>query len=116
MSANEVLIRHGGYTDTAYSTCGYKHCNDAVLLAVGVSAADLELYGDDLNDHPVGDDTYVTVVSLGETDSDEFCAGCGDFLRHGLECECENPEEDRENLNRPHIDLESHEAIKALHE
>lgn len=33
-----------------------------------------------------------------ETDTDMWCHGCGDFMQHGLECECEDKETDREPL------------------
>lgn len=34
-----------------------------------------------------------------ETDYDEWCAYCGDFLWHGLNCECEDAETDRKPLD-----------------
>jgi len=42
-----------------------------------------------------------------ETDYDLYCAGfgkgCGDFIQHGLECECEDKEKARDPLTEAQI-------------
>lgn len=38
-----------------------------------------------------------------ETDHDEWCRACGDFLWHGLECDCEDTENDREPLTEEQL-------------
>lgn len=108
----QVLIRNSGYTDTAYATCGHSNCTRAVLAAVGVNMRNLA--PEDVNEVPVGDDTYVTCGFLGESDSDEWCAACGDFLRHGMNCECPDPDRDREPLDHPYPGLANAPEIRAL--
>jgi hypothetical protein len=47
-------------------------------------------------------------VPQGESTGDVFCAGCGDFVQHGLYCDCETIDGvkiDRDALSRPHIDF-----------
>lgn len=84
MSAEEVLITHDGYTDTSYASCGDVHCTEVILRSIGVPDSVLEARGIDLSDEEIGDDTQITVTSLGESDSCEWCATCGTFVRHGI--------------------------------
>lgn len=88
MSAEKILITHAGYTDTAYASCG--SCTLTLLRALGVPEQALEEFGTDLNDVPIGDDVSIAVASLGESDSCEWCARCGEFLRHGIRYEGED--------------------------
>jgi len=81
----EVLITHAGYTDTMYASCGDVHCVEVILRCVGVSDSILRARGIDLSDEEIGDDTQITVVlGVGESDSCEWCATCGEFIRHGI--------------------------------
>lgn len=113
--SEEILITHGGYTDTAYSSCGNAFCTLAILRAVGVPERIVESQGIDLNDTPIGEETRATVGRLGERDTDEWCAACGDFIRHGLECGCEDRDSDRVPMVGPHVDLIGHPAMAAFH-
>ena len=84
MSAEEVLITHDGYTTTSYASCGDVRCTEVILRSIGVPDSVLEARGIDLSDEEIGDDTQITVTSLGESDSCEWCATCGTFVRHGI--------------------------------
>lgn len=111
MSAEQILITHQGYTAEAYSTCGDHGCTVAVLEAIGVpptDAADPE----NVSDLDIGDDTQITCALLRETDGDEWCAACGDFIRHGLNCGCRDTEQPRAGLGRSHVNLEDSERMK----
>jgi hypothetical protein len=109
----EVLITHDGYTDTAYALCGDEQCATVVLESIGVQPD--VLAGLDSNDPGVldlGDKTTVEVGILGESDSCEWCATCGTFIRHGLVYEgedigCTHDQDgpDPEPREGPHIDL-----------
>lgn len=90
MSGEEILIWNNGYTDTAYTTCGEFSCTEEVLLRLGVPQEVIETEGTDLSDFELDATTKVTVKSLPEGDSDAWCAakGCGEFIRHGMNCEC----------------------------
>lgn len=100
MNPEEILIWNNGYTDTAYSTCGEYECTAQVLARLGVPGKVIEREGSGLTDFPLDKITKVSVQPLGEGDSDEWCAakGCGEFIRHGMECEC--PLEDGEKPDR----------------
>lgn len=113
MSEMEILVNNRGYTEDAHAVCG-EQCGRAVLYALGVSRSSLGTADSvrDYQGHPMeaeGGRTTVSldVVSLGERDSDVFCAGCGDFLGHGLECGCagKHDGEPRESLNMPGLDF-----------
>jgi hypothetical protein len=121
MSAEEILITHDGYTDTAYPTCGDTMCTQMVLRCVGVSEEILEAVASvDINDLDIGENVQVTVALLGESDSCEWCATCGIFLRHGLTyegdgeagCQHGGDGEDRPDLPGPHIDLKDRPAMR----
>lgn len=40
-----------------------------------------------------------------KTDYDMWCACCGDFMWHGMNCECENTETDREPLTASQLKM-----------
>lgn len=109
----EVLITNSGYTDTAYALCGDSHCAQVVLECIGVPSAVLAgIDANDLTETELGPSTSVEVGILGESDSCEYCACCGSFVRHGLTypnddvgCKHDPDGPDPEGLNRPHIDL-----------
>lgn len=122
MSSEEILITHDGYTDTAYVSCR-SMCTLAILRAVGVPESVLEENGTDLNDAEIGPGVTVTVTGLGEMDSCEYCAACGDFVQHGLtypgeDIGCQHGTDewgiviDPEPHGRPHIDLIDHPAMR----
>lgn len=124
MTAEEILIYSDGSTHTAYSSCGDYGCTMAVLRAVGVSehhAATMQPA--DIDGLELGEgDVTVTVVSLEESDSCEWCAACGEFIRHGIRYQfgeggCEHPVDeygdviDPEDQDSPHINLRDHPAM-----
>jgi len=120
MTAESIGITHQGYTDTQYTSCGDYGCTLAILRAVGASEKDAADY--EKVDIELGDDTQVSVAILGESDSCEFCAACGDFIRHGIRyreggigCTCEMDEWDNvidpNPLESPHINLRDHPAM-----
>jgi hypothetical protein len=103
----QVEINSQGSTHTLYEFCGYDECRRRILeLGLEIPAADVF----DRDEFVVDvDGTVVTITvngTLDESDSCVWCFGCGDFLRHGLECECgdngHNPETDREPM-RPMV-------------
>ena len=115
----EVLITHDGYTDTAYSLCGDQRCAEVVLECIGVPSGVLAgLDANDPGEIELDAKTTVTVGILGETDSCEYCATCGAFIRHGLVyenddvgCKHDPDADDPANLDRPHIDFDSAPAM-----
>lgn len=118
MPYEEILITHDDYTDTAYPTCGEVRCSMAVLAAVGLSEQMMAEHGVDSPEEvfelSIGENTQVTCARLGETGSDEWCAACGEFLGHGVDCECPDKDTDRDDQDRPHIDLANAASIKEL--
>lgn len=98
----QVEITTNDYTDTVYESCGYNNCNNKILAALGVGE---ERFTDqDTFDLSIGDDSVTVVLRhhLDEQDSCTWCFGCGDFLVHGLSCDCaergHDPDEDREPM------------------
>lgn len=102
----QIEITSNDYTDTLYETCGHDNCNQRLLEALGVGD---ERFTDattfDLSDET---DTVTVVLQnhMDEKDACAWCYGCGDFLAHGMSCDCKSrghdPEEDREPL-RPMV-------------
>ncbi len=88
---------------TIYEFCGYAECRSRIL-ARGLDIPEVDVFGQD--EFVVDADGEVVTITvngtLDESDSCVWCFGCGDFLRHGLECECgdngHNPEADREPM------------------
>ena len=123
MSAEEILISHNGYTDTAYTSCGNVYCTEAILKAIGVPDSALEARGIELSEEPIGQHTHVTVALLGESDSCEYCAACGEFVQHGLrypgeDIGCTHPVDEQGNVidpphhGKPHINLIDHPFMR----
>lgn len=116
----EVLINHAGYTDTAYALCGDAHCATVVLESIGVPSHVLAgLDSNDPGELDLGDDVVAEVGILGESDSCEWCACCGEFIRHGLRypgedvgCVHDQDGPDPEPRPGPHIDLQSAVPMK----
>lgn len=108
-----VAINSRGYTDELYETCGDQTCVAAVLAAVGVNVAGRDPGSIDRED-PIGDGvSTVSVLPSGETDYDVWCAACGEFLHHGLECS--HPDgQDCPPAAGPHINLRNAPSIRAL--
>jgi hypothetical protein len=96
MSHELVLVEDNGCTETVYPTCGEYSCTATVLRSLGVPGKVVERERAMVIGYPLGDNVFVSVTTLGESDSDEWCAapGCGEFLRHGLNCACERNEYD----------------------
>jgi hypothetical protein len=94
MSHEAVLIENQGYTETLYPTCGEYLCTATVLRSVGVPGKVVERERAMVSDFPLGDDVFVSVSTLGESNNDAWCAApeCGEFLCHGLNCGCEHDE------------------------
>lgn len=103
----QIEIHSQGSTHTLYEFCGYDECRERILRR-GLAVTQTEIF--EVDEFRVWDGTeYVKITvsgTLNESDSCVWCFGCGDFLRHGLECECEdngyNPETDREPM-RPMV-------------
>lgn len=120
MAAEKVLVTNDGYTDTAYPSCGDRRCTEVILECIGVPSGTLaELDMQDVRDLSLGEDVTVTVALLGESDSCEWCATCGTFLRHGLYYEGEDAGcqhgpsgEDRPDLPGPHVHLMDRPAMR----
>lgn len=116
MSAESVAIDSRGYTDELYETCGSQRCTEAVLTAVGVDLAGRT--PGDISREDVGDGVRVSVLVAGETDYGVWCVACGEFLHHGLECDCatdgDGLQPDRAPQNSPHINLRDAPSIRAL--
>jgi len=98
----QIEITTNDYTDTIKESCGHITCNQNILEALGIGD---ERYSDETTfDVSTDDDTVIVTLvhHLDEQDSCRWCYGCGDFLVHGLSCECKengyDPEEDREPL------------------
>lgn len=99
----EVLIDNDGQTEERYTTCG-DECTVLVMTWLGAPFEDADPGGG----VDLGDGVTLDCAGLGEGEGDAFCAGCGDFLRHGLSCEClpeDGIKKDPEPLGRPHIDF-----------
>ena len=94
MSHEAVLIGNDGYSETEYATCGEYACTATVLRHLGVPGKVIERERAMLSGFPLGDGAFVSVTTLGESDSDEWCAApaCREFLRHGLNCNCKPDE------------------------
>ena len=97
----QVEIYSNGSTHTLYEFCGFDECRERILNLGFEIPVSLVFETDEffLN----GTEVKVTVRhSLNESDSCVWCYGCGDFLRHGLSCDCKDrghdPEEDREPM------------------
>lgn len=103
----QVEIYSQGSTHTLYEFCGYDECRIRILH-LGLGIPNEGIFGQD--EFVVESDGEVATITvngtLNESDSCVWCFGCGDFLRHGLECECgdngHNPEADREPM-RPMV-------------
>lgn len=115
MAAEHVLIEHDGYTTAEYPVCGDYGCTLTVLRAIGVpekAAADMD------GSFDLDDKTTVEVRLLGESDSCEFCATCGAFIRHGLtypndDMGCKHDEgETPPDRPGPHIDLQDNPVMR----
>ena len=94
MSHESILIENDGYTESAYATCGEYACTAAVLRHLGVPGKVIERERAMVSNFPLGDEVFVSVTTLGESSSDEWCAApkCGEFLRHGENCTCKTDE------------------------
>ncbi|MCV7247642.1 hypothetical protein H7J07_05310 [Mycobacterium koreense] len=111
-----MAINSRGYTDELYESCGSPRCTTAILEAVGVGMDGLD--ASEIHTVSAGNGVTVAVVSAGETDYDVWCAACGEFLHHGLECDCAADEDgtlpDRDPHQAPHINLKDAPSIAAL--
>jgi hypothetical protein len=122
VSAEEILITHDGYTDTSYATCGDSGCTLTALRAIGVPERAAVHYLD--VKIALDPTTTVEVALLGESDSCEWCATCGEFIRHGIvypgeDVGCHHANDagemddvDPPALPGPHIDLQNTPAMR----
>ena len=97
----QIEIYSDGSTHTIYETCGHSNCNETVLEALGVGK-DRFTDAREFRVDSSGTEVRISVRSADEQDSCTWCYGCGDFLEHGLSCDCEerghDPEQDREPM------------------
>lgn len=108
MDYGQIEITTNGNTDTRYETCGYDNCTHIVLGALGVGD---ERFTDRDTFDLIDDENTITVTVrsyMDEQDSCTWCYGCGDFLVHGLSCDCKerghDPDVDREPM-RPMVEV-----------
>lgn len=111
MPAESIAINHRGYTDELHESCGSQRCSTAILEAVGVTLNGR--HPSEVTDEPAGDGVQVSVLLAGETDYDVWCAACGEFLHHGLSCDCSSSA-DREPASGPSLSLRDAPSIRAL--
>lgn len=111
MSAESITISRGGQTEDLHESCGSPRCSVAILEALGVNVSGRRPA--DIDSEDVGGATRISVLPAGETDYDVWCAACGEFLHHGLSCECPNSA-DREPASGPSISLRDAPSIRAL--
>jgi len=123
MSAEEILITNHGYTDTAYTSCGDTCCTEAILRAVGISQFMAVGVAQGSVRGQLEPGVTVEVAFLGERDTCEWCACCGDFVQHGLrypssngDIGCQHPEDDYydsvDPQGGPHPDLRDHPVMR----
>jgi len=105
----QITVESDGETHTLYETCGHSDCNEKVLKALGVGRerfTDTDAFT--VVDPEEGTEYTIKVESADEQDACTWCFGCGDFLEHGLSCDCKergyDPEQDREPLE-PMVDV-----------
>lgn len=107
MDYAQIEITTNDYTDTIYESCGHDQCNAKILAALGVGK---ERFTDrDEFDLSIEDDEITVVLRhhMDEQDSCTWCFGCGDFLAHGLSCECK----EQGRIKEDHEDREPLEAM-----
>ena len=99
----QIVVQGYGETHALYEFCGFDSCREVILTKGFEITADP--FGRDEFELEDGDGGHVTIIvqsSLDESDSCVWCFGCGDFLRHGLSCQCatqgHGSEQDREPM------------------
>lgn len=99
----QIEVYSNGSTHTLYEFCGFDACREVILVRGFEIEADP--FGRDEFTLTDGDGETVVITvrnSLDDSDSCVWCFGCGDFLRHGLSCDCAergyDPEKDREPM------------------
>lgn len=103
MAAYSLEIWRSGYTEDVYYYDFSGCLSEAVRTITGLPDSDPRL---DSGEYTTEDGklryTWRQLSSF-ETDCDVWCKGCGDFMQHGLECECEDPTTDREPLTEAQL-------------
>jgi len=104
MTNRAISVEHDGYTIDVHHTCGFDNCLVQGLIKLGVPSADawrLVLRATRKLVVPVDEngDAVITLVDPGECEYDKWCAWCGDFLEHGLNCDCPDTSEERAPLS-----------------
>lgn len=111
MAAESITISRGGQTEDLHESCGSSRCSQAILEALGVNVAGRRPA--DIDGEDVGSGVRISVLPAGETDYDVWCAACGEFLHHGLSCDCSSST-DRAPASGPAISLRDAPSIRAL--
>jgi hypothetical protein len=97
-----IVVEHDGQTADVHRTCGHSNCLVGALMKIGVPELDAyKLTGDELTRYvfPDGDgDVVIELTDPGKCDGDTWCVWCGDFLTHGLSCECPDKDTERAPL------------------
>jgi hypothetical protein len=121
MTAEEILIDYPGDTETSYASCGDSGCTLILLRCIGVKEKDAAEYWN-IDIHDLGGGTTLRVYLLQKSGSCEWCAACGEFIRHGIkysngEGGCEHdPEVDApDRTGQPHVDFEANPLMRAWH-
>lgn len=99
----QVQVIHDGQIEDAYETCS-SDCAVLVMTWLGAPFEDCDTSGT----VDLGEGVTLDCAQVGETEGDMHCAGCGDFIQHGLSCECPviyGEKRDPESLGHPHINF-----------
>lgn len=88
--AIETLAENGDLIDLRYLCSSFCAWDAEKLVSVSE-----QVYGN-------GQERYAVNRHFGvETDYDVWCAQCGDFMWHGMHCECDDTETPREPVKQP---------------
>ena len=98
MTDRAIAVEHDGQTVDVHHTCGFENCLVQGLMKMGLPLRDAwKLVLDEVQEYRIDDlDVVITLVDPSKSNVDTWCAWCGDFLSHGLECDCPDKHKERE--------------------
>ena len=104
MAQYSLEIWRKGYTEDLFYYDFSGCLSEAIRKFTGLPDSDPRL---DTGTYTTDDGIRYTWCQLTsfESDSDVWCKGCGDFMQHGLECECADPTTDREPLTEAQMKM-----------
>ncbi|MEU4534368.1 hypothetical protein AB0G15_05835 [Streptosporangium sp. NPDC023825] len=99
MTTHILTSGRNGQTEDVRYFCSFDCMARKILEITGIAVSDAGEHTDREGN------TYSWGAWPGgsETNYDVWCVGCGDFLWHGLECACQNTEDDREPLTEAQL-------------